>query len=51
MKNPDFRSWHHFLFLDNIEKKIKKKFGKVLNTLENIMENGAFAQKQILHFP
>ena len=30
------------LFLDNIEK-IKKKLSKVLNTFENIMENGAFA--------
>ena len=37
------RSWHHFLFLENIEKKIKKKLSKVLNTFENIMKNGAFA--------
>ena len=32
--------------------KFKKKFGLVLNTFENIMENGAFAPKeQMLHFP
>ena len=37
-----------FLFLD-IEK-IEEKF-KVLNTFENIMENGAFAPEQMLHFP
>ena len=34
-----------FLFLDNIEK-IKKTFSKVLNTFENIMENGAFVPKE-----
>ena len=33
---------HHFLFLDNIEK-IKKNLRKVLNTFENIIENGALA--------
>ena len=33
-----------FLFLANIEK-IKKKLGYVLNTFENIMENGASALK------
>ena len=33
---------HNSLFLDNIEK-IKKILSKVLNTFENIMENGAFA--------
>ena len=39
-----FRSKHHFLLLDNIEKKIK--------SFENIMENGAFALlEQMLHFP
>ena len=44
-----FRSWHHLLFLDNIEK-IQEKI-KVLNTFENIV-NGAFApNEQILHFP
>ena len=37
-----FKSWHIFLFLDNIEK-IKKNLSSVLNTFENIMENGAFA--------
>ena len=31
-----------FSILDNI-KKIKKSLSKVLNTFENIMENGAFA--------
>ena len=45
----------HFLFLDNIEKiqeKIKKNLSKVLNTSENITENGAFAHfEQMLHFP
>ena len=34
-----------FSFLDKIEKKIKKNLSKVLNTFENIMENGAFAPK------
>ena len=30
----------------------KKKICKVLNSFENIMENGAFApKKQMLHFP
>ena len=33
-----FRSLHHFLCLDNIEK-FKKNLSKVLNTFENIMEN------------
>ena len=42
-----FRSWHHFLFLDNIEK-IKKILSQVLNTFENIMENGAFAPFSII---
>ena len=46
-----FKSLHHFLFLDNVEK-LKKNLREVLNTLENIMENGAFAPKeQMLHFP
>ena len=32
--------------------KFKKKFSLVLNTFENIMENGAFATKeQMLHIP
>ena len=32
--------------------KFKKKISLVLNTFENIMENGAFAPKeQMLHFP
>ena len=32
-------------------KKFKKKLSKVLNSFENIMENGAFAPKeQMLHF-
>ena len=45
------RSWHHFLFLDNIEK-IQENFKKVLNAFENIMENGAFVpNEQMLHFP
>ena len=40
-----------FLFLDNIEKNITNKLSYVLNTIENIMENGAFAPKeQMLHF-
>ena len=40
-----------FLFFDNIEKEIKKKYD-VLNTFENIMEIKAFAPKeQTLHFP
>ena len=33
-----------FLFLDNIEKI------QVLNTFENIMENGAFAPKDQMHY-
>ena len=37
-----FRSWHHFLFLDKIG---KNQENKVLNTFENIIENGAFAPK------
>ena len=38
-----------FNFKNNIEK-FKKNL--VLNTFENIMENGAFAPKeQMLHFP
>ena len=50
----------HRLFLDqNIIfyvkttlKRFKKNLSHVLNTLENIMENGAFAPKeQMLHFP
>ena len=46
------RSWHHFLFLDNIGKKFKENLKKVLNTFENIMENGAFApEEQFLRFP
>ena len=32
-----------FSVLCNIEIKCKEKFSKVLNTFENIMENGAFA--------
>ena len=40
-----------FLFLDNIEK-INISLSKVLNTFENIMENGAFAPlEHMLHFP
>ena len=35
----------HRLFLENIEK-IKKILSNVLNTFENIMENGAFAPKE-----
>ena len=47
-----FRSWHHFLFLDNIWKKIKENLSKVWKAFEKIMENGAFAQKeQMLLFP
>ena len=39
------------IFLDNIEK-IKKNLSKVLNTFENIMENGAFALlEQMLYVP
>ena len=48
-----FRSWHHFLLLDNIEK-FKKNLCSVLNTFtfENIIENGAFAtNEQMLLFP
>ena len=30
-----FRSWHHFLILDNIEKNEKKS--KILNTFENVI--------------
>ena len=41
---------NHILFLDN--KKFKKILSKVLNTSENIMENGAFASnEQMLYFP
>ena len=41
----------HFLFLDNVEK-INKDFDEVLNTFENIKENGAFAhKKKMLHYP
>ena len=33
-------------------KKINKNLSEVLNTFENIMENGVFAPKeQMLHFP
>ena len=43
------------LFLDHdiiSMKKFKKNLSSVLNTFENIMENGAFAPKeQMLHFP
>ena len=42
-----FRSWHNFLFLDNIEK-INKSLSKVLNTFEDIMENGAFAPMELM---
>ena len=45
-----FLDHDNFLFLDNIEK-IKKNLCKVLNTFKIIMENGAFASEQILHFP
>ena len=34
-----------FLLLDIIDK-IQEKFNLSLNTFENIMENGAFAQKE-----
>ena len=34
-----------FYILYNIEKKIKKNLSKVLKTLKNIMENGAFAHR------
>ena len=44
-----FYPLHHGLFLDNIEK-LKKNLSKVLNTFENIMENGAFAFEQMLLF-
>ena len=40
-----FRSWHHFLFLDNIERNSRKKKKKTVNTLENSMETRAFAEK------
>ena len=40
-----------FCIFNNIEIN-KKKISKTVNTLENIMENRAFAQKeQRLHFP
>ena len=40
-----------FLLLDIEKIQVKFKL-KVLNTFENIMENGGFAPKdQILHFP
>ena len=39
-----------FLFLDNI-KKNQEKLRTILNTFENIMEDGVFAPKeQVLHF-
>ena len=45
----------HRLFLDHdiiFIEKFQEKFKLVLNTFENIMENGAFAPKeQMLHFP
>ena len=51
----------HRLYLDNdnifyfqttMKKFKKKKISSVLNTFENIMENGALAPKeQMLHFP
>ena len=50
----------HKLFLDHdivfyfqtTLKKFKKNVSEVLNTFENIMENGAFApNEQMLHFP
>ena len=34
-----------FLFIDNSEK-IQEKLSKVLNTFENIIENGAIAPKE-----
>ena len=40
-----FRSLDHFLFLDNIEKKIDKILSKVLNTFENNMEMEHLLQK------
>ena len=41
-----------FFILDSIEKKSRKKLSKVLNTFENIMENGAFAlMEQMLDSP
>ena len=40
-----------FLFLGNTEN-FEKKLSKVLNTFENIMENGGFASlEQMLDFP
>ena len=40
-----------FYFLTML-KKCNKNLSKVLNTFENVMENGAFAPKeQMLHFP
>ena len=41
-----------FLFLDNNGKKFKNILSKVLNTFDNIMDNGAFVHlEQMLHFP
>ena len=40
-----------FAFLDDVEK-FNENLSEVLNTFENIMENGAFAPKeQMLHIP
>ena len=33
------------IILDKIEKKYEKKISKVLNTFQNIIENGTFAQR------
>ena len=49
-----FRSWHHFHIFRQTWKRSRKIYAtcKVFNTIENIMENGAFAPKEhMLHFP
>ena len=41
-----------FSIFNTIETNFKKNLSKVLNTFENIMENGAFTpMEQMLHFP
>ena len=48
---PFFRSWHHFLFLDNIEK-LQENYKLSFEYFWKYKKNGAFAPKeQMLHFP
>ena len=43
---------HDIFYFQTTLKNSKKNLSKLLNTFENILENGVFAPKeQILHFP